>query len=284
MPRIRRVGNWLYAMLLGALSGRAVEDTASGMRVLRRDALPALYPLPDGLHFTPAMSARAVMNDLPIVEIPMTYEERVGRSKLSVLRDGVRFLRSIVDALLLYRPGRFFGLGALACLFVACVWGLYPVEFYLRHQRLEEWMIYRILLCGFLITCSCVLVSTGTFTERAMSLVLGRRRQTFAGLLIDRLMSPGRLAVAAAAAFVVGTVLVWPGIVEYVRSGHVSVHWSRVVVALLLYQLPLFAGIAIVQARIFELWRAQLSHQARSTNENGRGAAESPRRGDAEIG
>jgi glycosyltransferase involved in cell wall biosynthesis len=53
MPRIRRIGNTLYALLLGSLSGRAVSDTASGMRVIRRDALASLYPLPDGLHFTP---------------------------------------------------------------------------------------------------------------------------------------------------------------------------------------------------------------------------------------
>ena len=62
------------------------------MRVLRREALNTLYPLPDGLHFTPAMSARALMTDQRVVEIPMSYAERVGESKLRVLRDGVRFL------------------------------------------------------------------------------------------------------------------------------------------------------------------------------------------------
>jgi glycosyltransferase involved in cell wall biosynthesis len=69
MPRVRRLGNRIYAFLLGFLSGDAVTDTASGMRVLRRDALPHLDALPDGLHFTPAMSARAIMSDLRIVEV-----------------------------------------------------------------------------------------------------------------------------------------------------------------------------------------------------------------------
>jgi glycosyltransferase involved in cell wall biosynthesis len=69
MPRVRRLGNRIYALLLSALSNRVVSDTASGMRVIRRDALPQLYPLPDGLHFTPAMSARVIMDDrLKIVE------------------------------------------------------------------------------------------------------------------------------------------------------------------------------------------------------------------------
>jgi glycosyltransferase involved in cell wall biosynthesis len=62
MRGIRRVGNTLFAILLGHLSRRSVRDMASGMRVLRREALARLLPLPDGLHFTPAMSARALMD------------------------------------------------------------------------------------------------------------------------------------------------------------------------------------------------------------------------------
>ena len=80
-------------------SKRVVKDTASGMRVIRRDALENLYPLPDGLHFTPAMSARALLEDkLRLVEVPMPYAERVGRSKLSVVKDGIRFLTVILRA------------------------------------------------------------------------------------------------------------------------------------------------------------------------------------------
>lgn len=50
MPKVRRLGNRIYALLLGFLCGRHVTDTASGMRVVRRSSLSHLYPLPDGLH------------------------------------------------------------------------------------------------------------------------------------------------------------------------------------------------------------------------------------------
>ena len=93
MPLIRRLGNFLFAALLTTFSSSRVRDTASGMRVVRRSALPRLFPLPDGLHFTPAMSARAMLSDsVKIVEIDMPYRERAGESKLRVARDGVRFL------------------------------------------------------------------------------------------------------------------------------------------------------------------------------------------------
>ncbi|MBN1875862.1 MAG: glycosyltransferase family 2 protein [Anaerolineae bacterium] len=106
MPFVRRVGNFIWANLVTALSGRPVVDPASGMRVFRREALPRLYPLPDGLNFTPVMSTRAVHEGLKFVEMPMPYEERAGRSKLSVVRDGMRFLQTIIWTALTYNPAR----------------------------------------------------------------------------------------------------------------------------------------------------------------------------------
>ncbi len=113
MPPIRRFGNRVYALILSLLSNRVVTDTASGMRVIRRDALNQLYPLPDGLHFTPAMSARVLMDDrLSIVERAMPYEERIGESKLHVIRDGLRFLRTIFEMTLMWQPAKLFSMGA----------------------------------------------------------------------------------------------------------------------------------------------------------------------------
>ena len=111
MPLTRRVGNTFFAALLSILSSTRVSDSASGMRIVHRDALNLLYPLPDGLNFTPAMSARAICENMNIVEVPIEYSERVGRSKLSVIKDGLRFLRSIVWTVITYNPVRVFGLG-----------------------------------------------------------------------------------------------------------------------------------------------------------------------------
>jgi glycosyltransferase involved in cell wall biosynthesis len=89
MPAVRRIGNRFYAALLTGFSGVPVRDAASGMRVVRRKSLPGLLPLPDGLNFTPAMTARALMRGgTRIVEIDMPYNERQGVSKLSVARMG----------------------------------------------------------------------------------------------------------------------------------------------------------------------------------------------------
>ena len=91
--------------MLSFFASQKVKDTASGMRVVRRVILDEIYPLPDGLHFTPAMSAKAVSNpDLKILEKDMTYNEREGESKLNVIKDGIRFFNIILRLSFMYRP------------------------------------------------------------------------------------------------------------------------------------------------------------------------------------
>ncbi len=109
MPLVRRVGNFLWSHLVTLLGNHRVLDPASGMRVLHRDILERLYPLPDGLNFTPVMSTRAVHESVRLCEIPIPYEERQGRSKLHVFRDGMRFLQTIIWTVLTYNPARLLG-------------------------------------------------------------------------------------------------------------------------------------------------------------------------------
>jgi hypothetical protein len=109
MPAIRRLGNTMFARLLTLIGRTVVTDSASGMRVFRRDVLNLLSPLPDGLNLTPVMSTRAVHERITVAEVPIPYRERVGDSKLSVARDGMRFLQTIVGTALAYNPVRVFG-------------------------------------------------------------------------------------------------------------------------------------------------------------------------------
>jgi glycosyltransferase involved in cell wall biosynthesis len=116
MPLVRRIGNTIFATMLSLVSGVRISDSASGQRVLRRSVLPMIYPLPNTLDFTPAMSTRALHEGVKIVEMPIPYKERSGRSKLSVVRDGLRFTKSIVWTALTYNPVRIFGGIGLALL------------------------------------------------------------------------------------------------------------------------------------------------------------------------
>lgn len=124
MPRTRRLGNLIFANLLTLLGPQRVTDSASGMRVFRREILERIYPLPDGLNLTPVMSVRALHEGIKIKEIPIPYAERVGHSKLSVVRDGSLFLRSIVWGVMGYNPVRILGLLGLLSIGLALMIGV----------------------------------------------------------------------------------------------------------------------------------------------------------------
>lgn len=118
MPLTRRVGNFFFANLLTLISRQKVTDSASGQRIFRRDALEKMLPLPDGLNLTPVQSARALHEQMKIVEVPIPYSERVGRSKLSVIHDGRIFLQSIIWTVMMYNPVRVLGLMGLGGMLV----------------------------------------------------------------------------------------------------------------------------------------------------------------------
>ena len=114
MPVTRRIGNIFFARLLSLVGRQTITDSASGMRVFRRDILDCLYPLPDGLNLTPVMSTRAVHEGIRMAEVPIPYSERLGRSKLSVVNDGSLFLRSMLWTALQYNPVRILGMLGIA--------------------------------------------------------------------------------------------------------------------------------------------------------------------------
>jgi len=110
MPLTRRIGNIFFAGLLTLVGRMRVSDSASGMRVFKRSVLERMYPLPDGLNLTPVMSTRAIHEGLSMAEVPIPYSERLGRSKLSVVRDGSIFLQSMIWTVMAYNPVRILGM------------------------------------------------------------------------------------------------------------------------------------------------------------------------------
>jgi glycosyltransferase involved in cell wall biosynthesis len=119
MPATRRLGNFFFAGLISILGRQRITDSASGMRVFKRAVLAKVYPLPDGLNLTPIMSTRALHEEVLMTEIPIPYNERVGRSKLSVVRDGSIYLQSITWTVLTYNPVRILGMMGLVGMAIA---------------------------------------------------------------------------------------------------------------------------------------------------------------------
>lgn len=171
MPMVRRIGNFIWSNLVSLIGNHRVNDPASGMRVLRRSALQRLYPLPDGLNFTPVMSTRSVHEGLRVIEIPIAYSERVGRSKLSVVRDGTRFLTTILSTSMEYNPVRILGLAGLVALCLAGLIGLTVLGLRLQGvTRLGLWGVFGLYSALVLAVAGVSIFSLGATFNYLVSL------------------------------------------------------------------------------------------------------------------
>ena len=261
MPLLRRVGNVVFALLLSFFSSKRVRDTASGMRVVRRASLNKLLPLPNGMHFTPAMSARAILSpDLRIFEEDMPYHERAGESKLHVLRDGLRFLRVIVEAAFLYRPSRPLGFVGALSLLTAGFLILPPTVYYLRNRHILEWIIYRFVVADLAITSGTLLLCTSFLARRIVQIVLNLPKQDFVfHRVLGALLRNGWLWVLVVAFLATAAALVAPSFVELVRTGATYEHWSRFIAASVLVSVSIILIVTRVLDYTIDLLEARMA-------------------------
>ena len=245
MPKVRYIGNTFFAKLLSWIGGQKVSDAASGMRVFKKNILPQLYPLPDGLDFTPAMSTRAIHEGLRILEVPMPYHERVGRSKLSVVRDGLRFLRSIVSTTLLYNPLKFFGIVGLFMMLGGLLIGIQPFIYFLLNRQVPDYFIYRLFVVLILFVAGTNITSFGVLSNYTIS--IWHKRSPYYGRLeriIYNRYTYSYLDTAGLLLIIAGVALNIPSIYHYLTVRQVPVHWLYLFtgVTLILVGLQLFTS------------------------------------------
>jgi glycosyltransferase involved in cell wall biosynthesis len=213
MPRLRRIGNFVWSTLVSIIGNRRVADPASGMRVLRASALRHLYPLPDGLNFTPVMSTRCVHEKLKVVEVPIAYQERVGRSKLSIVHDGSRFLKTILWTSLEYNPVRVLGLVGVVAFGLAIVFALGIVGLRLQGVTyLDAWGTFSAYAAVVLAVFGVSIFSLGATFNYLVSLVRGEPvreglfgRPLFKEPLDQRFGLLGAVAAASGLALAIGS-------------------------------------------------------------------------------
>lgn len=260
MPLLRRMGNRLFSRLLNLLAGSAVVDMASGFRVLRRASLRWMSPLPDGLHFTPALSCIGVLDPrLQIAEIPMPYDERIGQSKLSVLWDGFRFLLTILFSFCCYSPIK----SAVAvCLAVLLAGGLLVGGL----AWAESSPALLTSLSGALAMLSLLLVWAGVIGHQLNYLLIGpRRRLRPSERALQKLLHERGLMVGGAATTLLGGLgFVWLGL----RSSEMSATMSALVCSGL--TLAMAAGIAAVTCGVVSRVIWALNEKQRSSLQHDR--------------
>jgi dolichol-phosphate hexosyltransferase len=97
IPTLNRLGNNIFSFLATYISCLRIRDSQTGLRALKRDMFDKLDVKAKGLEFETKMTVRAAKLGYKIVEIPIEYRERVGKSKLNPIKDGARMLTALLS-------------------------------------------------------------------------------------------------------------------------------------------------------------------------------------------
>jgi glycosyltransferase involved in cell wall biosynthesis len=112
----------LLRFLVEWTAGRRIPDINSGLRVFSRAAAMKYFPhLCDTFSFTTSMTLAYMMTNRFVTYHKIDYFERTGRSKVRLLRDSLKTLQYIIEAIVYYNPLKIFLLLSLICAVTATI-------------------------------------------------------------------------------------------------------------------------------------------------------------------
>jgi len=129
---VRWGANSIYNRLASWMVNRRIDDLTSGFRVIdRKKLLGFLYLLPNGFSYPTTSTMAFFRAGYSVGFVPINTAARLGKSHISVLRDGVRFFLIIFKIGTLYSPLKVYfpvavgmsGLGVLNYLMTALASG-----------------------------------------------------------------------------------------------------------------------------------------------------------------
>ncbi|BAO43522.1 glycosyltransferase family 2 protein [Thiolapillus brandeum] len=107
--RRRHVGNSLLNRLASLLTGHKIHDLTSGFRAAKANVFRQfLYLLPNGFSYPTTSTMAFLRSGYSVAFVPIKVRRRQGSSKISFLRDGIRFLVIIMKMTTLFSPMRVF--------------------------------------------------------------------------------------------------------------------------------------------------------------------------------
>ena len=105
----RRLGNALLNRLATYLTGREIPDLTSGFRAARRECLlEFLHLLPNGFSTPTTTTLAFIKAGYSVVFEPIDAEQRAGKSKIRLARDGAKFFLILLKIITIFSPLKIF--------------------------------------------------------------------------------------------------------------------------------------------------------------------------------
>ncbi|TBR40148.1 MULTISPECIES: glycosyltransferase family 2 protein [Dyella] len=105
----RGVANTIYNWLATRMTGHQVADLTSGFRAVRAGRFREfLHLLPNGFSYPTTSTMAFFRSAYPVAYLPIKAAQRIGKSHIKPIRDGIRFLLIIFKIATLYSPLKLF--------------------------------------------------------------------------------------------------------------------------------------------------------------------------------
>ncbi len=130
MPLIKRLGNIAFSKVVSQVTGLGISDAQTGFRAFTREVAESI-PITSNHTYTQEQIIRAVRKKFRIVEVPIYFAKREGKSRLISNPFGYA-IRAFINLIRVYRdfePLKFFGIVGSIILSVGILLGLYLVYF-----------------------------------------------------------------------------------------------------------------------------------------------------------
>ena len=118
----RGLANTLYNWLATRMTGHQIADLTSGFRAVRADKFREfLHLLPNGFSYPTTSTMAFFRSAYPVAYVPIKAAQRVGKSHIRPLRDGLRFLLIIFKIATLYSPLKLFAPASVTFFLLGCI-------------------------------------------------------------------------------------------------------------------------------------------------------------------
>ena len=105
----RLAANGLYNVFASMISGHRILDLTSGFRAVKASLFRRfLYLLPNGFSYPTTITMAFLRSGYPVTFVAIKADDRVGKSHIRPIRDGLRFFAIIFKIATLYAPLKIF--------------------------------------------------------------------------------------------------------------------------------------------------------------------------------
>lgn len=104
------------------VSGKKIKDINSGLRIFDKSTIIKFFPrLCNTFSFTTSQTLAYIMNNLTVGYIDISYNKRIGKSKVRLFRDSLISMKYIIEAGIYYNPLKIFTFLTVLCILFSII-------------------------------------------------------------------------------------------------------------------------------------------------------------------